>query len=229
MAPKIENFSSGGHQVTLEIYEPASAGKHPAVLILHGTFGLVPQYRPDIVSFADALVANGISATIPHFLESTPGARPGIGLLELIPRHLPTWKQACRDAFNSIAKDAQFDVAHLGTIGFSLGGHLALSLAMAPPAGTGVRCVVDFFGPTTNPALDNGYSKLPPVLILHGTDDHLVFPSESEHLITQLEAAGKKKDQDYVFKSFKDEGHGFKSGALKESRDATVDFMLKRL
>lgn len=69
MAMTKENFSSGGQPVLLEIFLPAASGKHPAVLILHGSSGPLPPYRADIVSFAEALVAAGIAATMPHYLE----------------------------------------------------------------------------------------------------------------------------------------------------------------
>jgi dienelactone hydrolase len=128
-----------------------------------------------------------------------------------------------------MARDKRFDSSHLGIIGFSLGGHLALSLAMAPPAGTAVRCVVDFFGPAQKPPLEDKYSNLPPLLILHGTKDQLVPPEESQYLIKQLEAAGKKKDRDFFFNSYEGEGHGFKGPKLTESRDATVQFIGKML
>lgn len=41
------------------------------MLILHGTYGLLPQYRADIVSFAEALVEQQIAAVIPHYFERT--------------------------------------------------------------------------------------------------------------------------------------------------------------
>jgi len=64
-------FTSNGRTVTLDVFPIASSGKHPAVLILHGSFGLMPEYKADIVSFADALVANGIASAMPYYLQST--------------------------------------------------------------------------------------------------------------------------------------------------------------
>jgi dienelactone hydrolase len=228
MAVTTESFSSGGRSVPLEVFLPESTGKHPAVLLLHGTFGLLPEYRADIVPFAEALVKSDISVTMPHYLRST-DTDPGMGVVELIPTHLPMWKNVCIDAFAFTAKDSRFDADHLGAIGFSLGGHLALSVAMAPPLGTKMRCVVDFFGPTLKPPLADKYSELPPILILHGTEDRLVPLSESNHLAMQLERVGKKKDRDYFFEEYKGEGHGFKEPALTKSRSATVEFIKKTL
>jgi dienelactone hydrolase len=46
-------------------------------------------------------------------------------------------------------------------LGFSLGGHLALNVAMTPPTGVTVRGVVDFFGPTMTAPLLNKWTALP--------------------------------------------------------------------
>ena len=223
MTGKDEKYLSGTQSLSIEIFAPASAGKHPAILILHGTFGLLPEYRADIVSFAEALVDKGIAGIIPHYLESTK-TDPGIGVLQLIPGSLPIWKKACADALAFIAGDARFDPSHLGALGFSLGGHLALSLGMAPPPATPLRCIADFFGPTRNPPLESNWSNLPPVLILHGTSDPLVPLAESQYLVTKLDEAGKKKDRDYFFHMYEGEGHGFKVDALTKSRVETVEF-----
>jgi dipeptidyl aminopeptidase/acylaminoacyl peptidase len=98
---------------------------------------------------------------------------------------------------------------------------------MDPPVGTQLKCVVDFFGPTQ--LLEAHWSKMPPVLILHGTEDHLVAPSESAYLVSQLALAGKKEGTGYIFESYKGEGHGFIGAALTKSRDATVEFIKKTL
>ena len=223
-----ESFKSGGHDVALEVFMPASSGRNPGVLILHGSFGLKPQYRADIVSFAEAFAMIGIAASIPHYLDSTEdGTTSGIDIMKLIPEKRPSWRQACSDALTLMANDARFDAKRLGILGFSLGGNLALSLAMAPPAGTNLKCIVDFFGPTQ--LLENRWSKLPPVLIFHGTEDDSVDLSASVHLVAQLEKAGKKKGQDYIFEKYKDEGHGFKDPKLTKSRVRTVEFITKTL
>jgi len=86
-----------------------------------------------------------------------------------------------------------------------------------------------FFGPTQNPAVDKKWSVLPPVLILHGGADHLVFPTESEYLVAQLEAAGKKKDRDYFFERYEKQGHGFKEPDLTKSRNRAIDFIKKAI
>jgi dienelactone hydrolase len=197
VAATTESFLSGGNPVPTEVLQPPSAGKHRAVLILHGTFGLLPQFRADIVSFAEALVANDIAATIPHYFETT-STEPGLSVLQQENlANLPIWKNACADAYAFMAADGGFDTAHLGVIGFSLGGNLALNLAMAPPPGTTVQCVVDFFGPTTLVPLDDKFARLPLVLIQHGAADTLVPPSESDHLARELVRVGKQKDRDY--------------------------------
>ena len=227
MATMIESFLSGGRAVPLEVFLPARAsGPCAAVLILHGSFGLLPPYREDIVSFAQALAERGIAAAMPHYLDAT-GTEPGIGVFELIARKRPAWRQACSDALGVMAKDARFDASRLGILGFSLGANLALSVAMDPPTGTQPRCVVDFFGPTQG--LEAHWAKLPPVLILHGTKDQLVAPSESAYLVAQLEAVGKKKGQGYVFESYEGQGHGFEGAALVKSRAETVEFVEKAL
>jgi dienelactone hydrolase len=221
-----KTFSSNSQTVTLDVFPETSAGKHPTVLILHGSFGLMPQYKADIVSFADALLTQGISSTMPYYLQSTK-TEPGIGVLKLIAGNRLTWRQACSDALTVMAGDDRFDITRLGILGFSLGGHLALSLAMDPPAGINLKCVVDFFGPTQS--LEPHWSKMPPVLVFHGSADTLVYPSESEHLVAQLERVGKKKGRDYFYEPSPGETHGFKGAELTKSRDATVDFFKKRL
>lgn len=221
-----EKLLTGGRPIALDVYVPVVKGKPPAVVILHGSFGLLPEYRADIVSFAEALVGVGIAAVMPHFLEST-GTEPGMGVLALIKDKRPIWRQACSDAVSMVANDARFDAARLGVLGFSLGGNLALSLAMDPPKPTKLRCVVDFFGPTRT--LEPHWSNMPPVLIFHGAKDPLVDPSESAFLVAQLESAGRKRGTGFTYEAVPGEGHGFHGAALKKSRDEMIAFITRVL
>jgi acetyl esterase/lipase len=72
-------------------------------------------------------------------------------------------------------------------------------LALRPLGATGLKCVVDFFGPTVAPPLEGDLSKLPPILIHHGTDDRVVDISQSTHLVKRLKAAGKAEHKDFEF------------------------------
>lgn len=223
MSTTIEHFTSGGQAVQLDVFMPGTTtGRCPAVLVLHGSHGLLPPYDADIASFAQALASRGIAAAVPHYMEATK-TTPGIEVFSLIPRLRPAWQQVCSDALVAMAKDSRFDAARLGLLGFSLGANLALSVAIDPPPGLQPKCVVDFFGPTQG--LGPHFARLPPVLILHGSADRMVPPSDSAHLVAQLESAGKKKGRDYRFSSYAGEGHGFKGAAMVKSRDEAAEFI----
>jgi dienelactone hydrolase len=224
MPPTSERYTSNGHPITVEVFSPATPGRHAGCLILHGTFGLLPEYRADIVSFGEALAGSGVVAMLPHYFERT-GTTPGQEAAQVITQHLPDWLAACRDALLFARNDARVDSGRLGVIGFSLGGHLALDLGMSPPSGITLKCVVDFFGPTQAPPLRGNRSALPPLQIHHGANDTLVPITESEHLVTQLRAAGKTEGLGYHFTKYPGQGHGFTGSALNASRASTVTFV----
>jgi len=100
---------------------------------------------------------------------------------------------------------------------------------MTPPAGVTVRGIVDFFGPTLTVPLPNHWSALPPVLIFHGTDDHLVSITESEYAVNQLAACAKVSGRDSVFTPVRGQGHGFKDPELTQARTGTVAFLTRTL
>jgi dienelactone hydrolase len=54
--------------------------------MLHGTFGLLPCYRPDIVAFAEALAGKGTVALLPHYFDRTGTAA---GLTPVPPSRAP--------------------------------------------------------------------------------------------------------------------------------------------
>lgn len=217
-----ESVSSGGTALTLDMFVPAAAaGPVPLVLVLHGSFGMLPQYRGDILSFAETLAEKGIAAAIPHYLDST-GTAPGVAVFGEIDSKHQRWRAACADVLIALAADTRFDSTRIGLLGFSLGGYLALSLAMDPPAPAAIRAVADFFGPTDR--LDTHWSRLPPALIFHGDLDPLVPVSHSDRVAAGLTTAGRKQDSDFFYKVYPGQKHGFDGSALTDSRDRTVEF-----
>jgi len=239
MSVSDESFSTAAGPICVHVYSPTPAGKYPAVLILHGTFGLKDPFGPDIVSFAEALSRNGLTAMIPRYFDST-HTDAGDDAMNSITENLSAWKTACGAALSFMAADRRVDAKHVGLLGFSLGGHIALGLAMGRPAGMNLKGLVDFFGPTVQVPLTGDWSALPPVLIHHGTVDRLPI-ADSEHVVDELAAkgrtvvpetfgtppAGPKTGDQFV--KYPGEGHGFKGAALAGSRDRTVDFLTKAL
>jgi len=222
MTAVLESVPGDETALTLDMVVPAAAtGPAPLVLLLHGSFGMLPQYRGDILSFAEALAEKGIAAAIPHYLDST-GTAAGVAVFGEIDSKLPKWRAACADALIALAADPRFDPTRIGLLGFSLGGFLALSLAMDPPAPAAIRAVADFFGPTDR--LDPHWSHLPPALIFHGEKDPLVPVSSSDRVAAGLASAGRKLDSDYFYKVYPGQKHGFVGSALTDSRDRTVEF-----
>jgi dienelactone hydrolase len=224
MTTMTENFSTGSTTAPIEVFVPDAKPARRAVLVLHGSAGLGREYHADIASFAEALVAKQIAAAIPHyFVPSPPGQ--GEDPIASIAAHYAAWKGTCSDALTFMGGDPRFDSARLAVIGFSLGGHFALTLGLAARPGVTLKCIVDFFGPTLAPPLQGPFEQMPPVQIHHGSADTTVYPRESEALVAQLKKAGKREGKDYVVESYPGQTHRFDSAALATARAATVEFI----
>jgi dienelactone hydrolase len=222
--PALDRFVSGGTSIDIDVFTPAGTGRHPSTLILYGTFGLLPEYRDDIQSFGEALAANGIVALLPHYFDRT-GTQPGAGALAAIGQHYASWRQTCGDALLFARTHGRVNAGRLGILGFSLGGHFALSLAMTPPAGISLKCAVDFFGPVVSPPLTGNRAAMPPVLIHHGERDDLVTISDSRQLVSELRGAGKTEGVGYTLLTYRDQGHAFVGADLVAARSKTVEFL----
>jgi len=223
-----ENFSTGAAMAPVEVFVPDATPACRAVLVLHGSAGLGREYHGDIASFAEALVAKQIAAAIPHYFVPNP-PRPGEDPIASIATHYAAWKGTCIDALTFMGRDPRFDPARLAVIGFSLGGHFALTLGLAARPGVTLKCIVDFFGPTLAPPLQGRFDQMPPVQIHHGSADTTVYPRESEALIAELKKAGKREGKDFVFTPYPGQTHRFDSAALAAARAATVEFIDSRL
>ena len=228
MTKKPETFSTGTASAPIEVFVPDTAPARRAVLVLHGSAGLGKEYHADIASFAEALVAKQIAAVIPHYFVPNPPT-PGEDPIASIASRYTAWRQTCGDALTFMRGDARFDPKRLAVLGFSLGGHYALSLGLGTRPGVTLKCIVDFFGPTMAPPLQGRFEQMPPVQIHHGSADTTVYPQESEALVAQLKRAGKREGKDFVFQPYPGQTHKFDAASLATARAATVEFIDSRL
>jgi carboxymethylenebutenolidase len=219
------SFIVGGKPVRVEHFTPDRPGKHPAVLLLHGSAGL-PKQDADLYCYLARLLAQkGYVALLVHYFDST-------GTAWIAPRDIDdklfrAWMGAVQGAVQHAAGLPGVDRKRVGLVGFSLGACLALAVAGqagAPP----VAAVVDLFGCLPEELAGNA-ARLPPTLVLHGGADQVVGVEKA----LALERLLQKHDREFEIQIYDKQEHLF--GAKMLSQDAldaqsrTLKFLAKYL
>jgi acetyl esterase/lipase len=204
-----------GSPLRMDIYAPATAGPHPAIVQIYG--GAWQRGNPrENAAFAAYFAARGYVVFAIDY------------------RHAPRWRWTAQieDVRNALAwirshgGEHGADVARMAVVGRSAGAHLAL-LAAYTPGGPPLAAVVSLYGPTdltrgfreppqpdplnvrtiltafmggTPDAQPDAYRAaspltyathgLPPTLLVYGGRDHVVAPSFGTALHRQLRATG---------------------------------------
>ena len=207
-------FQSGGRSITVQEFLPKAAGRYPAVIALYGAGGT----RESIADQPCRLMAGqGYSVFLVHYFERTDTTRAD---RETTQANFPIWMRTIGDAITFAAGHAAVDADRIALLGFSLGGYLALAVASLDPR---VRAVVEFFGGL--PEELHGFTRMPPVLILHGEQDSVVPVSEATRLQQLLERSGTP----YEIKLYPGAGHGFNPMQWIDAGQRTVQFLRKYL
>ena len=145
-----------GTELKLDIARPGEGdGPFPAVFVIHGggwSAGDKKDMRPALSDFA----RRGYVAISPQYRFSPK---------DTFPAQVHDVKAAVRWV-KSHAKEYKVDTKHIGAVGFSAGGHLAMMLGLTGPSDglegdavagepdTSIQAVVNYFGPTDLAATD---------------------------------------------------------------------------
>lgn len=208
------SFESAGQRITVQQFLPAAAGKYPAILALHGSGGIRESWSEQP---SKLMAGQGFSVFVIHYFERTGTERAD---QPTTLRYFPDWMKTIGDAITFAAGNPSVDANRIGLLGFSLGGYLALSVASVDPR---VKAVVEFFGGM--PAELQGFTRMPPVLILHGEEDRMVPVTEATNLQQLLERAGTP----YEIKLYPGAGHGFSGMQFLDAGQRAVKFLKKYL
>jgi len=214
------HFESGGVKILVDVFTPRAVGaKRPPILVLHGAGGMLFD-GPEMTRVAESLANAGFEAYQVHYFDRTHTwfARQAV-LLKLF----PTWLGTVQDAVNW-AHSVRPDAKQIGIFGYSLGAFAAIETARRDATiGAVVEQAGGFWnghpkGPTRQP--------LPPILVIHGTEDTRV-PNEK---YTQPLLAYLRAHHDPFEKRFyPGEGHGFSATANAKVRKQAVDFFSRHL
>jgi acetyl esterase/lipase len=121
----------------VDLYLPTSAGKHPALLCLHGGAwlrGSQKQYK----SWGPWLAERGYAVVAVDYRLSS----------QISPAWPGVWEDVCR-SLNWLIANASFlgiDSARIGTIGDSVGGHMAALLSLDQSTAQHIRAMVGVYG-----------------------------------------------------------------------------------
>lgn len=204
-------FESGHKPIRLDAYLPDSAGKHPTVLALYGSGGVVSGMSEP----AAMLAAQGFAVFVLHYFDRT-GTTQATDKPTIV-RNFPVWGKTVWDAISHIEQHSLVDANRMGLLGFSLGAYLALSVASVDPR---VKAVVEFFGGFPK-EMKLFMRRLCPVLILHGEADATVPVQEAYDLQSLLE----KKGIPYEMKIYPRAGHGFENDVWRDAGMQSLQFL----
>lgn len=210
------SFTHGGHRVAVEVVRPATRDALPAVLVLHGASGKGRGYYID--AYAAQIAAQGLAVFVVSYFD---------GLGPRVRRPASANLFTARDAVIRSAIDyaqSRRDVRRgpVGIYGFSLGGFHALSVASSDHR---VGAAVSLGGALSNHIDPTRLSRMPPVLLLHGTRDGTVPFARTIDTGRTLERIGSS----YEMTIYPRNGHQLAALVREDTIGRTADFLARRL
>jgi carboxymethylenebutenolidase len=202
------------------------SGRGPGVVVLQEWWGLVDHIK----DLTDRFAREGFVALAPDLYHGEKTKSPDQAGKLLMALNIAETANDLRGAATYLGSRPEVEPKKLATVGFCMGGQLALFGACAHP--DVIDAAVDFYG--IHPKVDPDVSKLSgPVLAHFGRRDKSVSERTARALVDRVEAAGKTieahfYDADHAF--FNDqrpEVYDRKSAELAWRR--TLDFLQRSL
>jgi carboxymethylenebutenolidase len=212
-------FDSGGFNIDAFLANPASAGKHPAVLVIHDSLGLDDSMREITKSFAAA----GFVALAPDFA-SRRGVHTPEQLAQAVAQLTPNLTvEDARSAMEYLQKDSSVDAAKISTVGFGWGGWRSFLLATSTPA---LYRAVIYSGTTPTQTIDAVHAA---ILAHYAQYD---FRTTGNALVTEKAMMEAGKQFSYfvyprVYRTFYAPGAQYNADAAKLAWDRTLEFLRK--
>jgi len=205
-------------KVTVEVFQPAASGVHPAIIVLHGLGGIGDDPKSALRERARELARSGYFAVVPHLFDRT-GTKFNNPYRNR--DFFQAWTETVRDTVTYAASRPKVDRRRIGLLGFSLGAYVALSEAMFDPR---ISAVVEYSGALLD-ELAEQLERMPPTLIIHGDSDRSVPITEARKLAELFTA----RQVPFELAIYKGAGHGLSGEDGKDAWQRTLAFFEKHV
>jgi len=202
MSGQMITFASNGGTAAGYLASPQS-GSGPGVIVLQEYWGLVDHIK----QVADRFAAEGFVALAPDLFHGQSTTHPDEAARLMMALNISQTEKDLRGA--AVLLKTKSSTPKIGSIGFCMGGSLALFAATLNPD---FGACIDLYG--ANPNVKPDFSRLNcPVLGLWGADDPYIPLTSVEALQTNIKAAGKTCEM-HVYEGA---GHAFFNDSRPEA------------
>jgi carboxymethylenebutenolidase len=218
-------FRANGASAQGYLAVPAS-GRGPGLIVIQEWWGLVDHIKQVCDRFAEA----GFVALAPDHYHGRQTKSPDDAGKLFMALNITQAGKELRGAAEYLLANKAVDPKRVGTLGFCMGGQLALFAAAEH--GDRVACAVDFYGIHPNVKIDPARLKVP-VLGHFGTRDHSVPVEGVRQLAAEVGAAGGSfethfYEADHAF--FNDtRPQAYNRAAAELAWQRTIEFLGKHL
>lgn len=198
-----ESIDLAGSSVDVTRSAVQGAAKRPTVLLLHGSKGL-EAHRRAYEGYARDLAGLGIDTMLvsylrPDDLAAIDRAQSVAQRRALYARSVDGWVSLVR-GLAARAREGPGSSGHVGLLGFSLGGMVAVAAAGDP-----VFSVLTVFYAALPGFYHHSMDRLPPLLDLHGAADRSIPVSQGSRLVAEARRLGGVGE----LAVYANQGHGF--------------------
>jgi len=176
-------FASDGERVRGYLAKPAS-GRGPGVLVIQEWWGLVDHVK----DVCDRFAREGFVALAPDLFRGETTGDPDVAGRLMMGLEIPRAARDLDGAVKALLDEPATEGAKLGTVGFCMGGQLAMFAACRNPR---IGAVVDFYGVHPNVTLELDRLEAA-VFGIFAERDSFVPPEVVRKLEADLRAAGKR-------------------------------------
>jgi dienelactone hydrolase len=185
-------FLSDGHRIEVERFAPIALGsmgargshaRHPAILVLHASGGLLARGGATVREWADAFAEHGYVAFVVHYFDRTDDVRSDDAYEDAT---FPEWTATLHDAVSFVRSDHHVDSTRVYAFGVSLGGFMALALGAEDRRVSRLVVLSGGFFDALAPTVHH----LPPTLLMHGDSDDIVPLAEARRVDSTLARLG---------------------------------------